>query len=452
MSDQDAKPLYAPRPQFMPFHLRTQRWGVLVCHRRAGKTVAAVNELLAQGFHTDKPDGRYSYVAPYYAQAKAVAWDYLLRFSAPIMVKANIAELSVEIKNARGTTSRVRLFGGDNPDALRGLYHDGVIMDEPAQMKPRLWPEIIRPALSDRKGWAVFTGTPAGKNEFWDIYQQALKNPDAWFSMVLKASESGILDDEELAAAREMMDEDGYAQEYECSFDAAIRGSFYGKLMNAAEAEGRIGEFPYVPGHKVNVAFDLGIRDETVVWFFQVIGGNPRFIDCYGVSGVAISDILNTLAQKKASGGWQYGEFYLPHDARADSLQTGRSIQEQLHAANIRAQIVPSLSVQDGIQAVRLMLPHATFDAVNCRVGLEAMRQYQRMWDEETKTFRQKPRHDWASNYADSMRYAAIAYREEFDPGPAYIPERYKTKPNITDGMTLNALWETLPQRRERRI
>ena len=443
----DNSPLYVPRQQFMPFHLRQQRWGVLVCHRRAGKTVAAINDLISQGFYTDKPDGRYSYVAPYYAQAKAVAWDYLLKFSEPLRIKANIAELSVEIHNDNGGVSRLRLFGGDNPDSLRGLYHDGVIMDEPAQMKPRLWPEIIRPALSDRKGWAVFTGTPAGKNEFWDIWRQAQENPKEWFSLMLKASASGILDDEELSAARSMMDEDGYEQEYECSFDAAIRGSYFGTMMNEAEKEGRIGDFPYVPGHPVNVSFDLGIRDETVAWFFQVLGSRVRFIDCYGVSGVGIDHIVSVLHDKRDELSWKYGSYYLPHDSRAKSLQTGRSIHEQLLTYDIRGKIVPGLSIQDGIQATRLMLPSCEINAPLCAVGIEAMKQYQREWDEDRKTFRQRPKHDWTSNYADSMRYAAIAYQEDFDHAPnGYVPERYRDKPLISDGVQLSVLWETLPK------
>src|SRR4249919_3290827 len=148
----DFTSIYHPREQFIPFHERSQRWAALVCHRRAGKTVAGVNELVERALYTKKQDGRYSYIAPFYAQAKAVAWDYLLKFSEPFRVKANIAELSVDLFNG----SRCRLFGGDNPDALRGLYHDGVLLDEPAQMKPSLWGEVIRPALSDRLGWAVF--------------------------------------------------------------------------------------------------------------------------------------------------------------------------------------------------------------------------------------------------------------------------------------------------------
>ena len=432
--------LYTPRPQFLPFHERTQRWAVLVCHRRAGKTVAGVNELVERALYTNKPDGRYSYVAPFYAQAKAVAWDYLLRYSAPFRKKANIAELMVELVNG----SRVRLFGGDNPDALRGLYHDGVLMDEPAQMKPRLWPEIIRPALSDRKGWAVFTGTPAGKNEFWDIWDSAANNV-AWYRVMLKASETGILDEEELAAARSMMDEDEYAQEYECSFDAAIRGSFYGTEINLAQAQDRIGDYPFEEGHNVHTCWDLGFTDDTVIWFFQVIANRPMFFDCYAASGLSIPDYIDILHDKRDQYQWNYGQHYFPHDVRAKSLQTGRSTQEMLMEADIRGRISPEMSIQDGIQATRKMLAIACFNEQPCRTGIEALRQYQREWSEEKKAFQQRPRHDWSSHYADAIRIGALGYKEDFGEPRVWVPEKFRAKPPISKGMNLNELWKTLP-------
>jgi hypothetical protein len=451
----DLHSLYTPRAQFLPFHERSQRWATLVCHRRAGKTVAGVNEIIERGIYTKKPNARYSYIAPFYAQAKAVAWDYLLQFSAPFRKKANIAELSVDLFNG----SRCRLFGGDNPDALRGLYHDGVLLDEPAQMKPRLWPEIIRPALSDRKGWAVFMGTPRGKNEFWEIVEGAKKDPE-WFLMILKASESGILDQKELDAARGMMDEDEYNQEYECSFDAAIRGSFYGKQINTMGS--RLGSWPFTPGHKVHTCWDLGFTDDTVIWFFQVIHSRPIFFDCYAASGQKLSVYVDALHSARENYGklcppdqpFEFGEFYLPHDARAHSLQTGKSMQEDLLKHDVRARIVPELSVQDGIQATRKLLDVCCIDETKCFVGVEALRQYQREWDEDKKTFRQKPRHDWTSHYADGLRMGAIGYREDYTPPAVFVPPRLRPRALITQGMQLNELWKQIPlnPRRSNRI
>ncbi len=445
----DRVSLYRPRQQFLPFHNRDKRWAVLVCHRRAGKTVAIVNELIERATYTRRPDARYSYIAPFYSQAKAVAWDYLLRYSAPFRVKANIAELTVELFNG----ARVRLFGGDNPDALRGLYHDGVGLDEPAQMKPRLWPEVVRPALSDRKGWAVFTGTPAGKNDFWDVWDNAGRDA-TWFRLMLRASETGLLDEEELAAARADMDEDEYAQEYECSFDAAIRGSYYGKDMVRAAVEGRIGQFPFTPGFNVHTCWDLGYTDDTVIWFFQVIDKRPVFFDCYANSGLQMADYFDVLHTMRERYGFTYGEYYLPHDARAHSLQTGRSIQDDFITRQIRGHILPELSVQDGIQATRKMLNVACFDEKACFVGLEALRQYQREWNEDKKSFSQKPRHDWTSHYADSLRIGAIGYNESYEAPKVFRLPETRIMPPMSAGVQLNELWKTIPlhNSRSRRI
>lgn len=207
---------YTPRKQFMPFHDRTQRFAALVCHRRAGKTVASVNDLIKGAALCTKPNPRFAYIAPLYKQAKDVAWTYLKQGVAPLLkygATINESELRTDLPNK----GRVKLYGGDNPDSLRGVYFDGVVLDEPAQIDPTLWPEIIRPALADRQGWAVFVGTPKGRNAFYNVWRDALKHDD-WYTLMLKASETGLLPGSELAAARDAMTEQQYNQEFECSF------------------------------------------------------------------------------------------------------------------------------------------------------------------------------------------------------------------------------------------
>jgi hypothetical protein len=140
----------------------------------------------------------------------------------------------------------IRLYGADNPDALRGPYLDGVVLDEFADMKPEVWHEVVRPMLADRKGWATFIGTPKGKNEFWKLYCDARKDK-GWFHMMLKASESGIIPRAELDDLCREMGEDQYSQEMECSFEAAIKGAFYADEMRAMQAEGRIVRLTLIP-------------------------------------------------------------------------------------------------------------------------------------------------------------------------------------------------------------
>ena len=230
---------YGPRPQFVPYHRRTHRWACLVCHRRMGKTVAAINDKVRKAVELTLQDGRYAYVAPQLNQAKDVAWAYLKRYTAPLMIEKNEAELWVEIPNAGGHRSRVRIYGADNPDRLRGGYLDGVTEDEFADIAPSVHGEIIRPMLADRRGWATFIGTLKGRNHLWKLYEDHVDDPE-WFTMLAKASQTGIIPQEELDALRADMTPEEYEQELECNPDAAIRGAYWGKELAAAEADGRV--------------------------------------------------------------------------------------------------------------------------------------------------------------------------------------------------------------------
>ena len=199
---------YAPRRAFLDFHARRQRWAVIVCHRRAGKTVAAINDLIKSA--VINKGGLYAYIAPFRSQAKSVAWDFLKWYSQPVAKETNETDLAVDLING----SRIRLFGADSADAMRGLGMNGVFMDEYGDFRPSVWGNVIRPTLSDKLGWAVFAGTPKGKNQFWDVYQTSRMNPEEWFSLRLKASDSGILPQSEIEAVKAQISEDQFMQEY----------------------------------------------------------------------------------------------------------------------------------------------------------------------------------------------------------------------------------------------
>ena len=402
---------YKPRDVFLDFHERQERWSIVVAHRRCGKTVACINDLIYKALMEGKEDGRYAYVAPYYSQAKNIAWDYLQRFAQPVLSKANQSELWVELI----TGARIRLFGADNPDALRGLYLDGIVLDEYADMRsPRIWGEIIRPLLADRLGWAVFIGTPKGHNSFWDVYSNALNNPE-WYVKTLRASQTNLLPASELADAAKMMSQDQYLQEFECDFESAILGAFYGKEMRALTDSGRITNVEYDPLFPVHTAWDLGYSDDTSIWWYQVVHGEIRLLDYHSSNGQPIAFYTGLIQAKEREYGYNYGIHWLPHDARAKTLASnGKSIIEQLSVKIPleKMKIVPSLSLQDGIQASRLALMRAWFDT-KCDDGIECLRQYQREYDEDKKVFRDKPRHDWTSHGADAFRMLSIAWREE---------------------------------------
>lgn len=437
---------YKPREAFKGFHGRKQRWGCLVAHRRAGKTVACINDLIRRAFVDGKENGRYAYIAPYHSQAKSIAWDYLLRYTVDVRSQANASELWVELLNG----ARIRLFGADNPDALRGLYLDGVVLDEFADMRPRVWGEIIRPLLADREGWAVFIGTPKGHNSFYDIWRTA-KEHESWFCATVKASTSGLLPAHELQDAARGMTQDQYDQEFECSFEAAILGAYYGKEMREAEDSGRVAAVPWDRAMPVYTAWDLGYHDDTAIWFYQVSQTEIHLIDYYAASGLSVEDYARQVTGKP----YKYGKHWLPHDARAKTLASGgRSIIEQLgsHLGGPSMMgIVPNLSVQDGIQAVRLMLPRCWFDKDSTYDAVELLKQYQREWDEDRKAFRDKPRHDHTSHCADALRMLAVSWQAE---KPKTEPKRDEFPIKSQNGRIitrpLDELWAETQRRQER--
>jgi hypothetical protein len=258
----------------------------------------------------------------------------------------------------------------------------------------------------------------------------------------VKASESKILPQAELDDAAAIMSEDEYAQEYENDFGAAIKGSIYGKQVKTAEIEGRITLVPYAPT-PVHTCWDIGFSDQTVIWLFQVVARTPCFVDVIATRGSAVHEVADALNTHRLTHGYRPGYHYLPHDAWADTFQTGRSTVEQLLSHGIRARAVPRLLVQDGIQATRLLLRTARFDATRCEKAIEALRQYQYEYDEAKQNFRQKPRHDWASDYCDALRIGALGYKEDYGTAAPYVPEKLKLKPMICEGMQLDKLWDT---------
>jgi len=395
---------YRAREQFAPFHRRRQRWACLVAHRRAGKTVACVADLVDAALRCTKPNPRFAYVAPLYVQAKDIAWGYVKQFTRAIPGAAwHESELRCDLPNG----ARIRLYGAENYERLRGLYFDGVVLDEYADMPPAILPEVIRPALADREGWATFIGTPKGRNAFWEIWEGA-SSPD-WFRAMLRASETGLIAPGELEAARAVMTPEQYAQEWECSFDAAIIGAYYGREIAQAEEAGRICHVPADPALKVHTAWDLGVGDSTAIWFFQVAANQIRVIDHYEANGHGLPHYAAVLAAK----GYQYGHDYLPHDAKARDLGTGRTRIETFRELTGRVpRVLRAGKVMDGINAARVTMARCWFDESKCREGLEALRQYRADYDEKKRVFRDEPRHDWTSHTADAFRYMAMAWRE----------------------------------------
>ncbi len=395
---------YQPREIWATFHDSDARFRVAIAHRRAGKTVAFVNEAIRRAAACQWPAPRFGYIAPYLAQAKAIAWDYVKQYVRPIRgASFNENELRADLPNG----GRVRLFGADNPDALRGLYFDGVILDEFGDMDPRVWAEVVRPMLSDRNGWAIFGGTPRGKNKLFEFREDAKNSKEGWRLWELKASETRLLTQPELDNARGDLGEAAYLREYECSFDATIEGAYYAAEMMAAEEAKRICSLPIEPVVKVDTAWDIGIDDATAIWFVQDVGRERRLVDYLEVSGEGLSQIAKRLDAK----GYRYGRHIMPHDADAREKSTGQSYRRTFEDLGFRSvEIVPRTDDLIGaINTTRLMLARCWFDRERCARGLEALKQYRREWDGKGRTWRERPLHDWASHGADAFRALALS-------------------------------------------
>lgn len=372
-------------------------------------------ELLTRALATAKKDARYAYIAPYREQAKTVAWNYLKHYAMNVVKDptSDFRESDLTVRLFNG--SHVRLFGADNPNALRGMYLDGVVMDEYADMRPSLWGEVIRPTLSDRKGWAVFIGTPRGRNGFWDIYQNAGTDTD-WLRLTLKASETKLLPEEELRDARKTMSGNQYDQEYECSFDAAVIGAVYAKELKSAIDAGRVRTCPYDGSRLVFTALDIGRRDATAIWFYQVIGGEIRILEYF-------EDHLETAAYYAGvlkSKSYQYDTVYLPHDADNETVVSDLTFAAVMRSNGFRVEIVKKVSLEDGINAARMLFPKCIFDQERCQAGLEALQNYKWGYNDRMAELKNQPVHDWASHGADAFRYLAISVRQGAEDRPAY--------------------------------
>ena len=434
---------YRPRRAFLPFHNRTQRWASLVVHRRGGKTVATVNDVIKRALLNTRPypPPRYAYIAPYYNQAKRIAWGYAKHYSDPIPGRLfNESELKITYPNG----AEVRLFGADNPDALRGDYLDGAACDEFADWAPSVFPLVIRPMLADYKGWATFIGTPKGHNAFHDQHVEAVASPD-WYTLILRASESGLIDPDELADMRSSMTDEQYEQELECSFEAAILGAYFGKELAAAEREGRIGHVPYDPDLPVYTAWDLGKGANMPVWIWQPTYSGPNVIDF--VEGEH-SDGVPQVLKRVRDRGYPVTKHFVPPDARTTDIGSGRSRIEQLilHDKDASPSIVPDLKVDDRISAAKLTLPLTRFDKVHCKEGLAALKEYKADYDEVLRTFKDTPLKNWASHPADAFQCLSGAWRDLEKPAPPPPKER-RLNLGYAGGATMNDLVGELGRR-----
>ena len=398
---------YTPRKFQNNLHQRIKdyRWSVLVCHRRFGKTVCMINHLLMAALTSKVSNPRYAYIAPTFKQAKSIAWDYIKQFTHKIPgVKFNETELRVDLPNK----ARITLLGSENCDGLRGIYLDGCVIDEYANVNDRLFPEIIRPALSDRKGFCIFIGTPQGmNNNFYELFQHA-KGADDWFYFKAKASETKVVDQDELTKAKEVMGENKFKQEFECDWIANIEGSIYGKTLAKIENQRQITRVPYDPSLPVNTAWDLGVSDHSAIIFFQQLGRSINIIDYHEERGQGMPHFIELVKNKE----YIYKDHFAPHDIEVTDFSNGKTRREVAYQLGIRFKVVPKLPLEDGIHATTMTLPRCWIDVDHCKKLIDALRHYHRKYLDKNRMFRSKPVHDWSSHACDALRYMSIGLTE----------------------------------------
>jgi len=398
---------YTPRKHQAYIHNNIEkfRYSLLCCHRRFGKTVMCINHLIKEAMTNKNHNPRFAYIAPTYGQAKKIAFDYLKYYTKEIPgTKYNETELRCDFVNG----ARIMLLSSENPDSIRGIYLDGCIIDETAQINPALINEVITPALSDRKGFMILVGTPKGMaNLFYDYYQKAQSNPK-WFLYKAKASETGIVDKEELDAALAVMGSQKYEQEFECSFIGNIQGSIYGDIIASLDDKKQITRVPIDPSYPIHVAWDLGWNDLTVLIFFQQIGHQIHIVDYYENNNHALPHYAQVIKEKDYVIGTNYG----PHDLDQTEFGSGKTRREVAYQMGLRFKVAPRMAIEDGIHAVKMLLPRCMIDVDNCSKLVNALRHYHRKFSDKERVYKIKPVHDWSSHAADALRTLATGLNE----------------------------------------
>jgi hypothetical protein len=394
---------------------------IAVWHRRAGKDEVALHYTACAAA---KRPGNYWHALPEYAQARKAIWTAINPHSGkrrideafPVEWRSatNDNEMFIRFKNG----STWQLIGSDQFDRTVGSSPAGIVYSEWALANPSAW-AYHRPMLEENQGWALFITTPRGHNHAKQMFDYAGHAKD-WFCELLTAKQTGAMSNEALAETmKELqalygadMGNAQYQQEYNCSFNAAILGAFYALEMAQVRAEGRVCEIEPLLDRPIDRAWDLGVGDDTSIWWFQVVGTQLYALDHYAASGVGLEHYRDLIEAREKERGWTHGIDYVPHDAKIKEWGSGRTRVETMQGMGLRPMLVPLASIDDGINAVRRTLPLCVFHPRCEAGGLPALEQYRREWDDEKKCFKPAAVHDWTSHPADAFRYLAMSWKK----------------------------------------
>jgi phage terminase large subunit len=414
------------RPYQQPFWDAWQKHDVRrlieIAHRRWGKDDVCLHGACIKAH--ERP-ANYWHAFPEYAQARKGIWTAInphtgkrrIDEAFPMELRESTNESEMLIKLKVGSTWQV--IGSDRYNSLVGAGVAGVVFSEFALANPSAW-AYLRPMLEENDGWAAFITTPRGRNHAKSMFDMAQQNPK-WFAEISTVHNTGALSpdqlQESLAEYTALYGSDlgraQFEQEYLCSFNAAILGAFYAREMLDVRNEGRITPIEPLEGKPVHRAWDIGVKDDTSIWWFQVVGLQVLILDCYSSSGAGVDHYAEQIERRRETLGWMDGIDYVPHDAahRIFGLPGAKTTIDQMVQFGLHPELVPSLSKLDGINAARKTLARCVFDPRCEEFGISALEQYRREWDDDKKTFRANEVHDWASHPADAFRYLSIAWR-----------------------------------------
>lgn len=390
---------------------------VQIWHRRSGKDLTDLNLVVREMW---QHVGNYYYTFPTYSQGKKALWEgrgkdgtrYLDYFPKELLDgKPNDTDMKIKMKNG----SLFQVIGVEDVDRIVGTNPRGVIYSEYSLQNPKAW-EYMRPILAENGGWAVFNYTPRGRNHGYKLLEMAKNNPK-WFLSILTIDDTKVLTKEDIEEERASgMTEDMIQQEFYCSFIAAVQGSIYWNEISLAERNGHFKEVPHDPKLLVHTVWDLGRNDANCIGFYQFNGVSVRKINYLTGNRLGLPDWIKKVKELGKEQGYQFGKHFAPHDIEVSDYSTSgdQSRREIAKGLGIDFEVIPKVSIAEGIDAGRRFFKKLYIDNVKCAEFLEAIPQYSREYDEENKIFKSTPLHDWTSNFADEHRYASIVY-ELFD-------------------------------------
>jgi phage terminase large subunit len=421
---------WQPRPhqkKLWRFLMRGGKRAVAVWHRRAGK-----DEILLHATAVAMLDrvGNYWHCLPLYEQGRKAVWTAInphtgrrrIDEAFPVEMRANTNDSTMFIRFHNGSTWQV--VGSDSYNQTVGSSAAGIVFSEYALSNPSAW-AYYRPMVEENDGWAAFITTPRGRNHALTLFQHAQRTP-GWFAELLTAEDTGAISPEALAEALAeyvaLYGEAGQAmfdQELLCSFNAAILGSFYAREMADVRKQERVRtDVVALEGRPVSTCWDLGVSDDTAIWFWQAQGAQLVLLDFYSASGVGLEHYADIIKKKEQEHGWIHGDDWVPHDAKVKEWGSGRTRVETMASIGLKPILVPMATVDDGINAARRALPLCVFHQRCEDGGIAALEQYRREWDDDKKCFRASAVHDWTSHPADAFRYLAMSWK----PAPRIRP------------------------------